>query len=183
MPNSSNLEQKLKDLPPNFIVFLLSESVEDTPLKVLNYLLREKETSGIYIALDKPSKTIRENLIRNKTDVEKLYFIDLISEAAGVKPETYKDIFVSSPSNLTDLGIAIQSAIETLKTKNKFIIFDALSTLFNYNEKPIVLRFIHYLTARMRNFNIIGIFILMRADVDKATLSQFAGFADKTIEI
>ena len=142
-----------------------------------------EDVSGIYVTLDKPSKTIKEELIRNKITAENLYFIDLISAVSGTKVQTDNILFSTSPSNLTELSIIINSAMKDLKTKNKFLIFDTLSTLFNYNPTPIALKFAHFLSAMMRNLNVSGVFIIIKDQLDERALSFISGFADKTIEI
>lgn len=170
-------------LPPNFIVLIVSENSENASLKILNYFLRKKDVSGIYVTIDKPSKTVRDNLIENKIGVEKLYFVDLISELSGVKLESEKTLFSCLPSNLTELSIILNSAMEHMKTTNKFIMFSSLSTMFSYNVPSLVVKFVHQLTVRMRNFGITGIFIITKNQIDEKTLSLFQTFSDNMVEI
>lgn len=177
------VEKTIAGLPPNFIVLIVSENAEKSSLKVLNYFLRKKDVSGIYVTIDKPSKTVRDNLTKNKIAVEKLYFVDLISEISGVKPETDETLFSCLPSNLTELSIILNSALEHLKTTNKFILFSSLSTMFSYNATSLVVKFAHQLTVRMRNFGVSGIFIITEKQIDEKTLSLFQTFSDKTIEM
>ena len=179
----STIEQELESLPSNYIVFLLSEGNYENHLKVLKYLLSKADVSGIYITLNKPAKTVKENLVRDKVNMEKIYFIDLISERAGFGLETSEMLLTTSPSNLTDLSISLGTALENIQTKNKFVFFDTLSTLFNYNPEPLVLKFVHYLTASMRNRNAIGVFILIKKQLNERSLSILSGFGDKVIEV
>ncbi len=90
MPNSSTIEQELENLPLNFIVSMVCkrDSYSELSRRITNYFLRKENVSGIYITLDKPSKTIKEELVKNKISVENLYFIDLISMTSGAKVQT-----------------------------------------------------------------------------------------------
>lgn len=179
------VEQELENLQPDFIASMVCtrDGYSELSRKISNYFIRKGNVSGIYVTSDKPSKTIKEELIRNKISVENLYFIDMISRVSGVKSETANVLFSGSPSNLTELSIVINSAMNDLKTKNKFLIFDTLSTLFNYNPQPIALKFVHFLSVTMRNLNVSGVFIIIKNQLDERALSFISGFVDKTIEI
>jgi len=185
MPKLSTIENELENLPKDFLASLILDrkSYSEMHSKMMNYFLGKENASVIYITLDKPGKTIKENLIRNKINTDNLYFIDLITEASGVKLEASNFLFSGSPTNLTELSITINSAMKNLKTQNKFILFDTLSTLFNYNPQQIALKFIHYLSTAMRSLEVSGVFIIIKNQLDERILSFISGFVDKTIEV
>ncbi|MBI2084229.1 MAG: hypothetical protein HYT70_01265 [Candidatus Aenigmarchaeota archaeon] len=182
---SSTIEQKLESMPPNFLASLIC-GINDKPelsRKLLSYFMRKKGSSGIYLTLDKPGMTIKEEMIRNKIPVENLYFVDLISEASGAGIQRDNILFSNSPSNLTEISIIISGAIKNMKAENKFLIFDTLSTLFSYNPQPLALKFTHFMSTMIKNLNVSGVFIIIRNQLDERAVSFISGFVDETIEI
>ena len=110
--------------------------------KEINVTIRnKKEISGIYVSLNKTHESVEKILKANKTDTNKLYFIDCVST------EEKKDGAVHvHPTQLDLLTTAIISFIKSIKGE-KYLFIDALSTLLIYNNTNKVAQFVEELTA------------------------------------
>lgn len=107
----------------------------------VNAILRSMQgTVGIYVSLNKTQKSVEENLVKEKIDFEKIFFIDCVT-----KEKTREDVLHCSPNELKELSYSIKNFIEEIPGE-KFVILDALSTLLIYNPENHVAAFVKELT-------------------------------------
>ena len=151
---------------------------------VIKILVNSLGLSGIYVTINRPYGSLVETLKRNGIDTEKLFFIDCITRTVGGKPEVTENcLFIASPQNLTELGLALAQAMEMMKERgNKFLLLDSLSTLLIYNNTETVARFSHFLTTKIRLSKLKGIFLLVERE-DEDLLSTVSQFCDKVIKL
>src|SRR3989337_1336141 len=130
----ANLTKDVRDIENKVVLLVLkSKSYQEYILKILKNMIK-KGNVGIYVVINKPYDSTYQWLKENGVDVDKLFFIDMITKIAVEMPTlTEKCIFLSSPSNLTDLSIAIEQTIEKIGSGKKFILFESLPPLFIYN--------------------------------------------------
>ena len=91
--------------------------------------------------------------------------------------------FINSPSHLTDLSIALHKYFTSSEDKNRFLHLDSLSTLNIHNEAGSVLKFVHYLTGKMRVFGLKGVILSLREETDKKLIAELSQFCDKMIKL
>ena len=185
--NLKELEKELRNLPPNSVVMFITEAetyFKDI-VRIVKILVNTLELDGIYISVNKPYQSLVELFKKNKINFDKVFFIDCITKTVGGKPEITKNcLFIASPQNLTELGIALSQAMEAMKEKkNKFLILDSLSTLLVYNSAGTIARFSHFLTTRIRLSKFKGIFIIVEKEMDKKLLSTLKEFCDRAIKL
>ena len=182
------IRKALQSLPDNYIVGLVvtSENYEEVVFQLLHHLINKQKAKGIYITVNKPHSHLVGLLKKNKIDPNKLVFIDCITRKLGVTPSTTKGVhFIDSPKNLIDISISLHEAVvnmEGLKCK-KFIFIDSLSTLLIHNEISDILKFIHYMTGKMRMWNLHGVMISIHGETDKRIIAAMRQFSDKLIRL
>lgn len=177
-----SIRERLKDLREGFLVLVVSppEKYEATNTEILTMFCNEENLSGLYITVSRPYSALVGNLKSKGINVDKLFFIDLITKTAGCAPEREKNcLFISSPENLTDLGIAIDEAINADSTK-KFLFLDTVSSLLLYNSAGTVKNFEEFITIRMRRGSLKGILISLDKD-EKEIIAFLSHFCDKFI--
>jgi len=178
------LEKELEDLPKNFIasVIMPSDRYEEANMHLLSFLINRKKASGGYVSVSKPYNNIVNLLKSNDINVDNLFFIDCITKSLGGKlPEDKNCIFVDSPSHLTDLNIALQNFFTSSGEKNRFLYIDSISTLGIHNTQDNILKFIHYVTGKMRIFGFNGVMLSLHEETDKKLISILKQFCDKVI--
>jgi hypothetical protein len=181
------LKQFIKKLKPKTVVLFIIDAQKYYKIhpKVLKTVIEERCFAGIYITLNKPYNTLKEYLRENKINTKNIFFIDAISRIAGESMKMTKDcLFIPSPTQLTDLGIALTQAVESMKHKeNKFIFLDSLSTLLIYNPFEVVARFVHFIITRLRVFGLVGLIISIEKQIDERMLNILIEMCDEVVEV
>ena len=180
------LKKELKGLPINFIVgvILPTENYESTNLELLRMLSSQKGIVGNYVSVNRPFNDLVQKLNDSKINHDNLFFIDCITKKIGGKPiDVPNCVYIDSPSALTDISIAMHQFIEHTKVHNQFIYIDSISTLSIHNDMNKMLKFIHYLTGKIRLWGIQGIMVALHEDTDQKLISEISQFCDKMIDL
>lgn len=194
--SESGLKDFLMKLPPNRVVLFTTSAkgYRKANTEILKTIIALNKFSGIYITTGRPHTTIAENMERAGIDTSKVFFIDCVTRMylapKGIvlmRPGmemTESCLYLSSPSHLTELGIALSQSISAIKTpENKFIFVDSLSMLLLYNDESTVIKFIHFLTAKVRLFGLIGIIMVMERKVRADLLVAMSELCDIIAEV
>jgi KaiC/GvpD/RAD55 family RecA-like ATPase len=183
---SSGLEEvppELQTIEKDSITLVVADSIKymEVITKLLKFVATQK-FSVIYVTMSRPYESLIALLNKKGISYSKVLFIDAITPTLGGNPKRVKNcIFVASPSNLTDLGIALEQAISSLGQANKLLIFDSMSTMAIYHNLQTVLQFGHFLTVRVRLHKVQGVLLAIEAESEKAILDSLAQFCDRTV--
>ena len=143
-------------------------------VKTLKELLK-RDRYGIYVSLNKPHFTVEHLLRENKIDLERIYFVDCITAAAhyALSKGHKRVLYASHPTDLAFDGSiprGISHFIDGIPGE-KFILVDALRTLFMYNEPFLVVKFIRSLLDLSRRHNVKVVF-MARKDFDEEIIHR-----------
>ena len=181
------LKEFIKSLKPKTVVLFIIDAKKYQRIhpKVLKTIIEEKCFAGIYITINKPYNTLKQYLRENKINTKNIFFIDAISRVVGGTIRMTKDcLFIPSPTQLTDLGIALTQALESMKHKeNKFIFLDSLSTLLIYNPFEVTAKFVHFIITRLRVFGLVGLIISIEKQIDEKMLNILIEMCDRVVEV
>jgi len=171
--------KSLKD----FILFITvdAKNYQKTAIDVVSFLVNEKRIPGIYVTLNKPYEIVQRNLANNGIDTRLMIFIDATSRAEERKVGNC--LCIGSPEKLSDMSVAMEQAINALPTDEKFLVFDSLNTLSIFNKPGTVIRFLHFLTGKMREWKIEGIIITLKRETEQALADYLMQFSDANIEV
>jgi hypothetical protein len=138
----------------------------------------------IIVTTNQPSEVLKKSYEKSGIDLSRLFFIDAItSYAIGTTPPAEPDVrFISNPSNLTDLGIAITGALNEFSKKHPCILFDSVSTMLIYLPSANISKFIHYISNRLRLIDTPGIFLAVGKGLDPMMISNLSTFMDDIIQ-
>jgi archaellum biogenesis ATPase FlaH len=183
----SQLETILKNIKPNKVVLFVIDpkKYHTVHLKILKGIIEEKKFSGIYITVNKPYDALIKYLKEIKIPTENIFFIDAISKSVSQEIKlTENCLYIPSPSHLTDLGIALTQALESMEKKeDKFLILDSISTLLIYNDFETVAKFVHFIISRLRVFGLVGLIISVEKILDERMINILMEMCDEVIEI
>ena len=181
------LKQFIKSLKPKTVVLFIIDAKKYHKIhpKVLRMIIEERCFAGIYITINKPYNTLIKYLKENGIDTKNIFFIDAISRVVGGTIKMTKDcLYIPSPTQLTDLAIAMTQALESMKHKeNKFIFLDSLSTLLIYNSFEVTSKFVHFIITRLRVFGLVGLIISIEKQIDERMLNILIEMCDKVVEV
>lgn len=173
--------KKLKDYVA--LAVLDADKYHKTNRQIIHELIKE-DIPGVYVTLNKPYGTIKRDFAKDNIDLTNVIFIDAVTKTAGGKLEKKKDcLYIGSPENLSDISIAMDQAIMAIPKKEKFLFFDSLSTLLLYNNIDVVAKFIHFLSGKMRVWQVKGIIISLRRDKDKELIESLSEICDVILEL
>jgi KaiC/GvpD/RAD55 family RecA-like ATPase len=176
-------KDQLQDLNEYVALALVSQdNYQNTNIEFVKTLVNEQKTPGVYITLNKPYKTLKSILEKSSIDTSLIIFIDAITPMDSVK-KTEDCLFIGSPEKLSDISIAMDQAVRAIPADKKFVFFDSLSTLLIYHQSNTIAKFIHFLSTKMREWNVKGIIISLESDSNKELISKLSQFCDLTFEV
>jgi KaiC/GvpD/RAD55 family RecA-like ATPase len=129
----------------------------------------------LVVTANQPYDTLKKNYERNGIPMEKIFVVDTVTKyASGHDHEPVANCrFVSNPSNLTDLGIAITEILSSHKEKKITLLFDSINAMLIYISSQNITRFIHFVTNKLRLMN----------GLDPDLLIQLTTFVDQVIDV
>ena len=117
-----------------------------------------------------------------------LYIVDTVSDQqenpSNLQPDRIKK--VSSPGDLTGIGIAVSEHIQRLvsaDTGRTRLGFYSLSTLLMYADIEGVFRFLHVLTGRVTSIDGLGLFAIDPTTHEESTINTLKQLFDGMIEV
>jgi len=161
---------------------------------ILNHLMNScttnNETAVIIITTREPATHILERLkkIIPAPSFSNIGIVDCVSKTVGGTEIDMGNIeFVSSPADLTDIGVKISQFFDDLFFKKKIrklqLHFDSLSTILLYSKVQTVFRFLHVLTGRIKAARGIGIYVMDSGMHDEKNVIILKQLCDGIIEV
>lgn len=148
--------------------------------------LTEKEYNVVIITINNPSTILKKSYIKLGIDVGKVFFIDSITKyALGGYPADKDEnmFFVSHPGNLTDIGIELNKSLGRLEGKKICVIIDSINTMLIYTPSQTLIKFIHFLSNKLRLLHCLGIYICIGGSMDNLLMNQLKSLSDEFIKL
>lgn len=167
-----------------FLVLSSAERLKQNNISIIRSLTGQGHRV-VVITSNHPSAVLKKLYAAEGIEMGRVSFIDTITKyAMGRVPEGQEDCrFISSPSNLTDLGIAITEVLNTLSGEKACLLFDSISTLLIYIPSTNISKFIHFITSKLRLVDASGIFLAVEKGLDPLLLTQLTTYVDGTIDM
>ncbi|HUK39032.1 MAG TPA: hypothetical protein VLV30_07960 [Methanomicrobiales archaeon] len=139
----------------------------------------------IVVTTNQPYAILRKNYEKDGIDLSKVGFIDAITRyAVGEVPAGAKGVrFTSSPSDLTQLGIAISDSLKDMGGRKAAILIDSVSTMLIYLPSTSLSKFIHFVSSKLKILDMAGIFLAVEDGLDPTLLSQLTTFVDQVVNM
>ncbi|MBN2014792.1 MAG: hypothetical protein JW778_06395 [Candidatus Altiarchaeota archaeon] len=185
MIDGDKLLEDLKALHKNDITLITVNAGDylNTNLQTLEYLCNTLNLPGIYITVNRPYEPLSRLLQDHGINIDKLFFVDCVTlPVIGVPKRAERCLFIS-PADLTDIALSVDEWVASMPKNEKFLFMDSLSTLLFYNSAGSLARFSHFFTAKMRLWNLTGIFMSLEKENDPHFLDEITQFCDRIITI
>jgi len=121
-----------------------------------------------------------QNLKANNLDVNKYFFIDVLTSTVKAPEPIENCEFVQSPSALTDISLAFSKAVQEMNCNN--VLFDAISTLAIYQEIGEIIKFTQNLMTKARVSNVKSVYIALKED-SAELVKDLTMFVDGVVEL
>jgi len=172
------------DLEENslFLVLADASSLNKMHYEIVSDLV-ERGFTTVVCTSNQPSSILKKRYLKKSIDISNVYFIDTItSYALGRMPDDAERChFVSTPGNLTDLGIAINETLRDIKSDQVCLVFDSISTTLIYVSSANISRFLHFLSNKLRIMDIHGMFMAVETGLDPGLMTQLTTFVDDVV--
>jgi len=180
----TDLKTRLKNAN-SLLMITHGSKIHHAVIDILKIVIKEG-SRGVYISINKPHKTIDENLTHEKINTKNIFYIDCITALAHHVPHERggRVLYADHPSDLTTRGVvpmAINQFVLSVPGK-KFILIDALRTLFLYNEPDVVARFVGLLIEKYAKLNT-KIIVLTRAEDETTLIDDISYLFDEVLEL
>ncbi len=138
----------------------------------------------IVVTTNFPYTVLRKLYGEKGVDLASVSFIDTVTKASiGTATDIPGVVrYINSPSNLTDMGIAVTEELKEKTGKKVCILYDSISTMLIYLTSPNISKFIHFVTNKLRLMDISGVFLAVEKGLDPMLMSQLTTFVDTVID-
>lgn len=168
-------------------IYLVMASATDIRKKNIELIrmLIAKDYHVLVIATNQPFDVLKKNFEKNEIPMDKISVVDTVTKyAMGHDHEPEGNCrFVSNPSDLTAIGIAVTESLAGLKDKKVSLVFDSVNSMLIYISSQNITKFIHFVTNKLRLMHFAGIFIAVEKGLDPDVLTQLTMFVDTIIDM
>jgi KaiC/GvpD/RAD55 family RecA-like ATPase len=167
-----------------FLVLSSPENLKKNNIEIIRSIISQGN-SVIVVTTNQPFEVLKKAYEKAGIEIGKIRFIDAITlYAVGKSHATSPECrFVTSPSNLTDLGIVITETLKSMKERKPCIIFDSISTMLIYIPSSNISKFIHFVTSKLRVLEAAGIFLAVEKGLDPVLLTQLTTYVDDVLDM
>ena len=156
--------------------------LKNTTLDTIEYLVGQ-DYLVITIAVTLPYAIAKRNLLQKSVDMSRIHYIDTLTKySLGPHiPEELQCIFLSSPADITNLGIAITETLHHVPEGKRCVVLDDISTLLLYSPSDTVLKFLHFMVTKLRLQEVDGILFSVDKVLAPQILAQMQTLMDKIV--
>jgi archaellum biogenesis ATPase FlaH len=144
--------------------------------------LSERYKLICYVSMNKPCNSLLDLMKENVIDTSKFYFIDCITKTAKIPEQVNYCTYISSPSALTEISLAVSNYFMNEAGADCFI-FDSLSTLYVHESESTITKFVHYLMAKLKVVGCDSYFTVLKTDENSTLMKDVHMFADQIVDI
>ena len=163
------------------LVIAPAEKYVSTMIEVIKHISHDFEI--IYVTLNRPYPSVKKLLEGNGIDISGFLFIDCITrQIGGEEMDGDRCIYLNS-LDLSQIQVAIENAMNLLTSERKFIYLDSLSTIALYKSEESLMRFIRYLTGKVRVKGFVCTLFLVEKEMDDVYYSQLSLMVDDLVEV
>lgn len=184
----------VEGIPPGSCILLLSPPMIETRLFCLEFIHRglEDNIPGLIIEMDDSPEKLKLKALRYKWPLVNGEKDNMLKWVDGYSSKSNKNISdtksikrVSGPLALSDISIALSGAQALFKKKSDTykLVFDSVSTILLYNKPTTVYRFLQVITAKVKNSEGVGLFVLGHGMHDSKIEMTIRHMMDGTIEL
>jgi len=179
------MELSIRDDDKRIILALSpSRTYRENTLQMIKEIQKGSSLRIIVICVNQPAAFLMDFYGWNGIDTSRIFFIDAITlYATGTAPENLLNCkFVSKPSDLTAMGIAVTTTLKKFEQEKIVIFLDSVNAMLIHSSSSDLTKFIHFIISKFRIMNIAGILLAVEKGLDPVLLSQLTTFADDLVE-
>lgn len=162
---------KLKNLKGVQIITIEPNNKKET----FNHILHDigKKHRIVLVSLSEPCSSILSNSKASNM---------LVIDCRGDQKKSSKNcVSIQSPRSLTEMSIEITKSLNS--GKYNFFLFDSITTLLMYNDSETVQKFTHFLTSKLKAFQISGLMLSIDEEKSNKIIPAISQFFDRSVKL
>jgi len=180
---TKTLEHKLVENEQAVLLQTSAEKYAESTIELLKYMVNEKGMGGVYITVSRLYNYMVYTMKDANINTENLFFVDCVSQMGGGGEVELENCVFTSPIALSEIMTHTDDLLGKVKTRNKFIFLDCISTLLVYNKersvKKVAMRLLTYVRL---HHEVICILVTIQGDTPPKLLGYLRTLCDKVIE-
>ncbi|MCH9612729.1 MAG: hypothetical protein S4CHLAM102_12260 [Chlamydiia bacterium] len=168
-------------------VLLLQVPVEETAAVNTEALrtLQNQDYEGVYVTLSKEYPTLSKSFADQGIDLDKIHFIDCISQMYGIKEEQSDRVsYIAGPLSIDKIVDTITERGMRIQTPNKYVFLDSITTVLLYNSLERTVHFTQFLLNAFKSLGMVGVVVsVSEGFANKTLLKELTKSADEIINL
>lgn len=172
-----------KEYPEEWIA--LAEIAPENSLELLLSSIKaltDRDYTVFLVSSNLPCITLKSHFKEKGIDAGRVYLVDLVCAAQGMKPEVSQVFHLDGLSALTNASIVLTKLADSI-TGKRVIILDSINNLLLHNDAGVLARFVHGLINKMRLTGVSGLLFSTKGETDKEARNEIAQLCDETISL
>ncbi len=156
------LKQKLRQLGKGSIALfeVPAQNHEEFSAESLRILITELGFECVYLSFSRPCSDLAKMLKTRGLDIDKIHFIDTISQMFGVKQaSTYKCAHTKGPMDIDPIHGLMEDIFRKYSGERKCLFLDSVTSLLHYNSFPKTIIFMKQTAQTLKRMGIQGILV------------------------
>ena len=141
-----------------------------------------KGKKGVYVTISRPYRYLSKEMQKRGIKTENIIFIDCISSMAG-EHGSENCVLVENPAALEEVSMHISSSLSKIKSGEKFLIMDSISTLLIYNSLNSVKEFSMFLINKLGLEGVDGVLVTLGKESPEDLKQILIAMCDKVIYV
>jgi len=172
----------VKGLQNNKIVmFVASEKLYKDSLTSVAKQAQSLFSSIAFLSYRAPGATLESQLAKAGVKTKNCFFIDVLTANVKKASAGSNILFVNSPADLNEVGVAASELIKT--GKFHFLLFDGPGAMLLYQDYDIVLQFIHNIITKCRVAGVQLAFFAIDVAANKELIKDLHLFVDEVVDL
>lgn len=180
------LEKKFQKLGQGWLTLLqipaeVSLNVNVEAIKSLQKLGYE----GVYVSLSKDYMELSKILREKGVDVDRLLFIDGISQLYGIaRIDSPNVVYVDGPLSIDKIAENVNTFVLKMKSDKKFVFLDSITTILLYNSLERTLQFSNFLMESLKKLQVVGVVVsISKGFANDSLVAEIAKVSNEVIEL
>jgi hypothetical protein len=178
----------LSPIEPATNVLVAGSAMSGARELFLEMLAPGDEEGVIIISTNTGSEKLFERLegVGDGVDGQQVGIVDAVSQQQGVAADRANVRTVSSPRDLTGIGMELTDLYESFYGRGITDVrtgLESISTLLMYAELPTVFRFLHVFTGRVSTADGMGVFVVDPSSHDDQTTQTLNQLFDARVDV
>jgi hypothetical protein len=167
-----------------YLVMASSAEIRNKNIELIKMLLA-MGYHVLVITTNQPYDILKKNFEKSGISMEDISVVDTVTKnALGHDHEPVGNCrFVSNPADLTDIGIAVTDSLAELEGRKVSLVFDSVNSALIYISSQNIMKFIHFVTNKLRLMHFSGIFIAVEKGLDPEVLTRLTMFVDTIVDM